>query len=506
MRSTRLLLLALVAVVVVALAMSFDGSPAATSSGLESPPIPTAGRPGALSSTWFCAAGGAATQAAPDHELFMVNPAGETASAKLTAYDADGVVGEKVVEVAAPGPTEVDVNTTFGATGLSVMVESDAGELVVEHRLIRPNVADQVACATSSSDRWYFPAQTTVLATAAQLYLFNPFPEDASIDISTAVEDSVKVPPEWQGLVVPAGTSRVIDLGSGGGAQRRNQFSVAVEARNGQVVAETAQTLGTPAANDIPATRGLRLQVGVPRAESDWVFAEGFAGPGVNERLVLFNPGDQVAKAVVQVTPYGAAELPPEPFELEVPPRRYAQLDLSGETRIPAEGLHAIRVETDDDTPIVAGRVVTLTGSREATSSPEIAARPPVSLGTAIGNGTPVAASLWATTGVVVGGRQESLVAVHNPSTDTVRVNATVIGGSGDGTTLADAVEVAPGDSLAIGTTGRELGSVEVTILVEATAPVVVERTITFLNQNDLSMGLAVPLPNGRDGLDPVGR
>ena len=168
--------------------------------------------------------------------------------------------------------------------------------------------------------------------------------------------------------------------------------------------------------------------------------------------------------------------------------------------------MHAIRVETDDDTPIVAGRVVTLTGSREATSSPEIAARPPVSLGTAIGNGTPVAASLWATTGVVVGGRQESLVAVHNPSTDTVRVSATVIGGSGDGTTLADAVEVAPGDSLAIGTAGRELGSVEVTILVEATAPVVVERTITFLNQNDLSMGLAVPLPNGRDGLDPVGR
>ena len=47
--------------------------------------------------------------------------------------------------------------------------------------------------------------------------------------------------------------------------------------------------------------------------------------------------------------------------------------------------------------------------------------------------------------------------------------------------------------------------SAKVTVLVEATAPVVVERTVTFLRQDDLSMGLAVPLPLERDGLRPVG-
>jgi len=436
------------------------------------------------------------------HSLFLMNPAGEDTTAKITAYNAEGVVGETTVEVPAPGPTTVGLNAAFGAAGLSVVVESSAGQLVVEHRLADETSADQVACSTSSSDRWFFPAQTTLRNTSAQLHLFNPFPEDASVDISAAVDDGVREPPEWQGLVVPARTSRVIDLGVG--AQRRDQFAVSVELRNGQLVAETAQTLVTPAEGDAPATRGLRLQLGVPEADSDWTFANGFTGPGVSERLVVFNPGEQPAEVVVQVTPFGAVELLPEPFELEVPARRYAVLDLSAETRVPPEGLHAIRVESGDRTPVVVGRVVTITGPRADPSAPEIALRPPTSLGTAIGTGTPLGATLWAATGLVVGEGQDSTVLVHNPTSTTVTVTATVIGGAADGTPLADAVEIPPGDSVAVATGGQGLGEQEVTVLVEATAPVVVERTVTFISQNDLSMGLAVPLPLGRDGLTPV--
>lgn len=503
MSSIRLLVLGVVAVAVTALALSFDGSPGATSAGLEAPPVPAAGAPDAVSSTWFCAAGGAATTPAPAHQLFLMDPAGEDTVAKLTAYNAGGVVGEQTVEVPAPGPTRVDVNEVFGAEGLSVVVESGAGELVVEHRLLAQQAADQVSCATSSSDRWYFPSQATVRGATAQLHLFNPFPEDASVDISAAIEDGLLEPPEWQGLIVPAGTARVVDLGVA--VQRRDQFAVSVESRNGQVVAETSQTLATAAEGDRPATRGLRLQLGVPRPAAVWSFAEGFTGAGVRERLVLHNPGDEPAAAVVQVTPYGAAELPPEPFELDVPARRYVVLDLSAETRIPGEGLHAILVETDDSTPIVAGRVIEVTGPRTDPSVAEITQRPPVTLGTTIGTGTPVAASLWAVTGLLVGGAQESLVTVHNPSASIVVVSATVIGGGGDGLVLADAVEVAPGDSLPIPTRGADVGDTEITVLVEAGDPVVVERTVTFVGQDDLSVGTAVPLPSERSGLRSLG-
>jgi uncharacterized protein YbbC (DUF1343 family) len=47
-----------------------------------------------------------------------MDPSGGTASATLTAFDAEGAVGDESVEVAAPGPTRVDLDELFGAPGL----------------------------------------------------------------------------------------------------------------------------------------------------------------------------------------------------------------------------------------------------------------------------------------------------------------------------------------------------------------------------------------------------
>jgi hypothetical protein len=189
-----------------------------------------------------------------------------------------------------------------------------------------------------------------------------------------------------------------------------------------------------------------------------------------------------------------------------VPARSWSQLDLSAETRIPPEGLHAITVLTEASTPVVVGRVVTVVGPRKEPTTDGITPRPAIQGGTTIGTATPVAARLWAATGLSLYGADVNLVAIHNPTDDTVRVTVTVIGGSGDGTVLADAVEVAPHDSTAVSTEGKKLGDKEITALVEATGPVVVERTITFVGENDFSMGLAVPLPTERFGLTPIGR
>ncbi len=499
MSSLRLMMVAVVVGAVAVLALSFDGGASSAGSSLRSAPVPVAGQPTALSSTWFCAAGAAPTAEPPKHQLLMVNPAGQVAEARLTAYGADGLVDSVTVEVPTPGPLVVDVSETFGAADLSVMVESDAGELVVEHRLVAPGAADQVACATTSSASWYFPAQSSVKGATAQLVLFNPFSADASVDISAAVQDGIRVPGEWQGLVVPAGSRRVVDLGAE--IQRREIFSVAVQTRNGRVIAETAQLL----AIESPLQQGLRLQLGVRAPASRWAFADGFTGQGATERLVVFNPGRRAAVVAVQVTPFGGAALPPEPFQLEVPPRRYVSLDLSAESRIPGEGFHSIQVQSDDDVGVVVGRVVTLSGAAAAPSGDGIITRPDLSGGTSIGTATPVAAPLWVVTGYRSGGGQQSSVAVFNAGTGIVVMSATVLGGPSDGTPLASDVEIAPGDSLVVGGDGTDLGPDPVTVLVEASSPVVVERLIPFPAQNDLSMSLAVPLPNDPGDLVPVG-
>ena len=62
---------------------------------------------------------------------------------------------------------------------------------------------------------------------------------------------------------------------------------------------------------------------------------------------------------------------------------------------------------------------------------------------------------------------------------------------------LADEVEVAAGDSLALPVAAEGLSSGEVTVVVSAGAPLVVERLITVASRQDLAMGLAVPFLGG---------
>lgn len=496
MTTARAILVLLVASAVVALATLFEGGPPPSSVGLEPLPIPGVEQPGGLSSTWFCAAGNAAAEAPLQHDLLVFNPSGENVAVTVSAYNESGLIGSQSIAIQTPGPTRVDVNATFGGPGLSAMVESPSADMVVEHRISGDRLADQVPCATSSSDRWYFPAQTTLsntdMRTTAQIYLFNPFAEDASVDISAALPESINSPQELQGLVVAARSARVIDLSVA--ASRRDQFSVAVETRRGQIIAESAQFQTSEGNEEVPASRGVRLTLGVPRASADLVFSQGFSGAGVTERLAVYNPGEVAARVLVQVTPYGAADLAPEPFELEVPARLFSELPLSAETRIPGEGLHSIRVQTDLDTPVVAGRVITISDAPSAPATEGVVSRPSISRGLANGTGSPVASLLWVAAGIDVGAEHGTTVAVHNPGQGTARFSATIIGGPQDSTVLVESVEVAPGDSVAVETSSFELDQGTVTVMVESTEPVVVERTIVWQGLDELAMGLAVPL------------
>jgi len=499
----RLVLIAAVAVTIGALVSWWPGSgPPGTGEPLGAG-VPAGGAADARSSTWYCAAGSWAQNGAPTHRLEITNPAGVDATARVSVFDAEGPVGEQEVDVVGPGPTSVDLAELFdGREGLSAMIESEAGELVVEHRLVSEQGVDQAPCVTSSSDRWYFPAQTTLLDTTAQLVLFNPFASDAAVDLSVAIDEGVRIPGEWQGLVVPAGTTRTVNLGAEGdefGIQRRDQFAVTVELRTGRVIAETVQTLDT----DEPSTSGLRLQPGVPRAANSWTFAQGFVDEGVSERLVVYNPGEEAASVAVQVTPFGGAAEPPEPFELEVPPRRYQQIDLSAETRIPARVPHAVAVESTG-APVVVARIVTIGDEPEEAPTEETPGRPDVSGGTTIGTGSPVAAPLWLATlrANPAEGAQNEVVMVHNPGDEDVAVSMTVFSAEADGAVLLDEGDVAAGDSVVVPVSG-DLGGGWLSVLVEASGPVVVERTVAFTVQDDLSMSLAVPLRAG-GALTPV--
>jgi hypothetical protein len=509
MRSLRVLPVVLVAVLAAALSAWWQGAPVEPTGGLTEMPVPVVRGTDDPSATWYCAAGKSAAPSAPDHSLVLANPTDARVPVRLSAYGVDGQEGSQEVSLEPSSTIRYPVEENFGSAELSVMVESPSAEIAVEHRLVAEGAGDQVPCATSASDRWFFLAQTTTLGTSGRLVLFNPFSADAGVDISASVEDGVRIPAAWAGIVVPAGTTRVIELGDE--VQRRELFSLSLELRTGRVIAETVQSF-----DDDDTATGIRMQLGVPAPRSRWGFADGFTDPGVDELLVVHNPGEQQAAVVVQVTPADAAASPPEPFELIVPGRRYGVIDLSGEARVPGVGHHSIQVETSAETPVVVARLIGITDeladtaedgdvveegeedTGESAAEDDVIPRPDVGGGVSIGTGSALVSDRWIVPQVSLGGGQDPALVVLNPTRSPLRVTAESFGATAE--TVLDEVEVPAGGMVIRPLRDLEAGSGEIGIRIRADGPILVERIVTMVRVNDLSVGLAVPVQPGGGG------
>jgi len=478
-----------------ALVSLWGGRSEPVESQVQRPPVPAVRADGDLGSTWYCASGSSKVPAT--HTLMLSNPTSRVVEAHLTGYVAAGPTTSVELEVPARGPLVVDVATALADGAASVLVESGEPELAVDHQLVADDVGgERSACATATSGDWYFPALTTTRDAGAFLTLFNPFPGDAGVDVAIGVDTGTRVPTALTGVVIPAGTSKVIDLGGQGIAERREQFTAVVRSRSGRVIAEVAQSF-----DGSSGPEGLRTSLGVPAPQTSWAFAGGFTGSGAAEHLVVQNPGEERARVLVQVTPYGGAANPPEPLEVEVEPGSHVVVDLSAETRIPGIGYHAIEIESDH--PVVVARTNSIDAGPDQVPAPPIVGRPALASGVAMSTGTPVASREWVVPSIDAGVDPAPVVLVHNPGEGIARVTLTTLGAGqvGEPKELAD-MEVAPGDSVAV-----PLGpssAPEVTVRVRSTEPVVVERITIFPTGDDLAFDLAVPVHRARAPLTGI--
>jgi hypothetical protein len=453
------------------------------------PPVPVA--VDSAGSTWFCAARDLGVEGLV-HTVLVTSVSADELEVRAEAFGEAGSVGATTIEVAPGATVSVDVQE-LGDAASSVMLES-SGPLVVEHRLAHPEGADQAPCATLSSDDWYFPAVATTRDATARLTLFNPFASDAAVDIEVAFDVGVRVPTALSGIVVPAGTSTVVELGEA--VQRRDQFSATVLTRSGRVVAELAQSFDDADAS-LP-TAGVRLEGGSRVAASRWSFAGGFADGSAVEQLVVLNPQDEEVEVIVQVVPYGGIDTMPEPFALKVPARRYGLIDLSAESRVSQVGYHAIEVEAADGRDVVAARVLNVTAAAEVADTP---LRSLISRGTSGSIGSVVAAPRWVAGGFL-GDPSESAVLVHNPGTGIAVAEVTASGTGGESVRI----EVQPGDSQVV--TGDQLAPDGETWSVEVASEgstVVVEQLQVFAEQSDFAWQPAVAVLSRVADLERLG-
>lgn len=476
-RTIVLLVLALAALALVRLDDP-HATPAATPSPIVGPSTSDAGI-----STWFCPAA-AASADGPAHQVIVTSLAREV-TARVTAFSTAG--GAPVTQtVTVPADSQHVVSMSDLGSGLGgATVEVDGGPATVAHRLAASDRSDQSACLTEAGPRWYFTAANTErdfprnADASAQLWLLNPFPTDASVDIRVSTDDLVRVPPALRGLIVPAGSSRMVDLGQS--VQRREQFALSVEARGGRIAAELAQS--------VPG-QGLRLTPGVPDAAMTWMFADSFGGENLSDRVIVFNPSSRDTTVLVSVVPNGLDALAmPEPFEQEIGGRRFAVVDLTAEARIPPEGLRWIRVDALEGTGVVATQLMGIMGAGGSGSADT---RPTVPGGLAALVGATAQARSWTIPSVDATPDSQSVVVVANPSPDSISlVTLTSISG-GTTSVIADDLEVPPAASLAVDVSAATAGG-PIGVRVDASTPVVVSARTTSVSRSELGLLDGVP-------------
>ena len=504
--------------------------------------FPMAPTEGALASTWFCAGGTADEEAFADHVVTMLNTTERALDVDLTAFpgviappapnaevdaldpdadpdaeadpeedaeaepESDDDDGEPSEEAAAsPVSTEpVERRIEIGprsrvrlamtelvtAPVASALIESDGGGLVVEHEVSSIHGIDAKPCATGASDEWHFAWGTTARESRELLVLFNPFPDDAIVEGVFSTEDTVREPGRFAGgLVVPGRSTVGIDLGDD--VTRRDEVAATLRTRAGRLVVDRIVRV-----NEEEGDRGLTVQLGVPEPQRTWVFPDGLVSEDFGERFVVYNPGEELAEVEIVLRLDRPEENGiPAPVELSIAPGSHATVDMNEDGRLPAGVPHSAVVRSANDVPIVAERVVS--------------ARDPVRRGLTVTTGSPVEATEWTfAAGSTESPSAQSLTIVNLDAQVLTEVDVlAVVGGQELPVSELQGLVVEAGERLNVNLTRQIAGRDDLAVIVRATEPVVVERVLAQVGeeQRGISLAVGVPSPDGaRLPADPV--
>ncbi|MCQ3811473.1 MAG: hypothetical protein KTV68_13080 [Acidimicrobiia bacterium] len=457
----------------------------------------TAPGPEAKGGVWYCSEGTSLPGEFADHSVIVANPTAEAVTAAVSVFPATPVGSvspsaspeEVLLNVPARSQAFLRLADVVESQYTAALVEIDSGSAVVEQRVQGPTGIDVMPCATRSSADWHFAAGSTRRDARLIFTLFNPFPDRAVVKFAFSTDEGLREPQALRGVLVPARSLVVVnatDL-----VPRFSSVSTTIESQAGRIVAGRLQLF-----DGTEGLEGLTAGPGVPRPQTQWVFSIGPTDAVVGEHIVLYNPSDREAAADISIRldapdPGGALA----PFEVSVPPQQRVALVLreAGSYPLPPDpfayntastlpagvGFWA-SVQVYNGVPIVAERVA----AASAAASPA---------GVAITAGVPVTAERY----LIAGNRadeSEVALAIVNPSPDSI-ARVTVLKLANGRITPIDQLdprEVAPHSRLVV-PIDRLTDGDSYALLVEASQPVVVSRSLLARSGTGMASGASVP-------------
>jgi hypothetical protein len=165
-------------------------------------------------------------------------------------------------------------------------------------------------CARDAGPDWYFAAGTTLRDTQQSVALFNPYGDDAIVDVTFLTDSGVQAPEDFQGLVVPR-QSRVT-LPVQNEVVRQDHVAIHVHARSGRVVAERSQSF-----DGSFGRFGLEVSLGATAPADEWTLPFGDAQTGTQETVAIANFNLLPASVEVDVLVEGTAVATPQTLQVE---------------------------------------------------------------------------------------------------------------------------------------------------------------------------------------------
>jgi len=473
-RVRRLPMIVLLVVVLVG-GVFFDRSHRAPTTTVIRPDtlMPSAQPATSAGSTWYCAAGSATgdSNGFAEQTVSIANASDEEITGQLTAVPDKGDPVVSKVRIAAHSRQTVRISDLVRSLWASALVELSGGEVTVAQLFQGPSGRSTGACASSPSQDWFFPSGSTRNGARNLLALFNPFPGEATIDITFDTEDGSRTPQQFEGFVLPGGRVSVVDIGAV--VTLREHVATTVHARSGRVVAQQIQTADGREGNE----QGLAVTLGATSAVANWFFPVATpAESAAHEVVSVLNPGEVDATVEVQVQVDDSAQVGSvEPYRLSIPAGRSATVDLMSDARIPRSADRWLIVHSTAGTGVVAER------SLGSLRSGDFG-------GLTYTMGVPVAATNWLATFGNPVGISSSILAIANPSASgevTVTVTIHGAGAAKDLPTMIDVV-IAAGDRRLVDLTKELAGRNEASITISSDRPVVVGQLMVSTSPIDL--------------------
>lgn len=301
----------------------------------------------ATSGIWYCPVTAEPGQSAT---LSIAATGDQQSSVAVVRHTSEGVVAGSTENI--PAGEQRDIVLEGPEALQPVSVRWSGGPSIVTWRA-EGETAAAAACASGPSPVWYLTGLDTANGSRSTLHLFNPFAVDAVARITFKTPEGPRELVTTDSELIPAGTSRRIDIATDLQLPEVADLGVVVEVRSGRLVAQGEVSYAPVAGATGPQGRSL-----VPAAEEPadlWAFGFAQSDDLSSSWLTIMNPGEREAAVEIQVSdPLEESELLDE---VSVPAGGTYRVDLRNSSATPAFGVEVLAV---NDVPVVATRTTSL--------------------------------------------------------------------------------------------------------------------------------------------------